>query len=82
MIKRILIFVFSLCAVLVLSGTPCFAADTSAEYESEAVEVEKDTSEVGAAENAIGIFVLAGSVVGAMVAVTLMYKKKDEGRYL
>ncbi len=54
----------------------------SQETQDSEVQSEGNIKEPAAFQKNFQIFILVGAVVGAMVIVALMYKKKDEGRYL
>ncbi|MBO7148397.1 MAG: hypothetical protein J6V93_00925 [Clostridia bacterium] len=75
---------FALFLVLVLCLSLCFgvcAAETDpAEPEEKITEVvSEEETETG---KYLEVYILAGAVIGAMAIVTLLYKKKDESRYL
>jgi hypothetical protein len=76
--NKLLIVVFAV--ILLFSFAVSVCADTEAV--SETAEVEKAPENNGALMKNMQIFMLVGAVVGALVLVAFMYKKKDEARYL
>ncbi len=54
------------------------ATDTQ-EQSTEVVSVPENTDE---SSNIVRFVLIGGSVIGALCAITLLYKKKDEIRYL
>lgn len=72
---------------LVLALWLCLAMPLGvfADTETQAADVEEETveqTEESGFERYFQVYILAGAVIGAMVVVTVLYKKKDEIRYL
>lgn len=82
--KRALAFVCVIFLLFSLAFSVC--ADTSAESAEVSETVETESQEIDEEDSALmknlQIFMLVGAVIGAMVIVALMYKKKDEAKYL
>ena len=76
--------IFALMLALLLCFMMPFGvlADTENEEATDAEAQTEDKSEEGGAERYFQVYILAGAVIGAMVVVTVLYKKKDEIRYL
>lgn len=75
-----LIFIGSVCmpiAANVDEGT-----DVNAVSEESMPETNDEQLESERGNGALQVYMLAGSVIGAMVVVAFIYKKKDEIRYL
>lgn len=78
--KRLLIVILAL--LLLFSFAVSVCADTEAVSETETEKAEETTENNTALMKNLQIFMLVGAVVGALVLVAFMYKKKDEARYL
>lgn len=76
-----LIFLFSACVPVAANADT--VADDSAVPDASVSETSSDADiDAGSGNGALQVYMLAGSVIGAMVVVALIYKKKDEMRYL
>ena len=68
------LLVFS--CVAVSADEPC---DGTTEHSTEMIEAPEASDQ---SANVIRFILIGGSVIGALCAITLLYKKKDEIRYL
>ena len=74
--------VLFLAIALCLSLCFCVCATESDTIETDAELSELVSEKEDGTTKYFQVYILAGSVIGAMVIVTLLYKKKDEIRYL
>ncbi len=75
-------FLILLTVLLIISSVAVCADEPTAEateQSTEALEVSEDSPET---QNVIRFVLIGGSVIGALCAITLLYKKKDEIKYL
>ena len=76
---------FCLVLLLAILAFSCIAvsadeiASVDADTSAQTAEVLDDSGE---SANVVRFVLIGGSVIGALCAVTLLYKKKDEIRYL
>ena len=75
--KRFLLILISV--VLVFSCVSVSADELASESETQSTETAENVDE---STNIIRFVLIGGSVIGALCAITLLYKKKDEIRYL
>ena len=73
-------FVFILLSVMLVFSCIAVCADEPATEES--TEILLSPEETDESANIIRFVLIGGSVIGALCAITLLYKKKDEIRYL
>ena len=72
----LLVLLLMIMSVAVCADEPLTEAT---EQSAETSEVPEDSSET---QNVIRFVLIGGSVIGALCAITLLYKKKDEIKYL
>ena len=75
-------FLILLALLLIIMSVAVCADETlteATEQSAEPSEVPEDSSET---QNVIRFVLIGGSVIGALCAITLLYKKKDEIKYL
>lgn len=78
--KRLFALFLALVLCFSLGFTVCAAETDLPEPDEKITEaVSEEEAETG---KYLEVYILAGAVIGAMVIVTLLYKKKDEIRYL
>ena len=71
-----------LVAVLAFSCVAVNADEIVSEETDTSAETTETLGDSGESANVVRFVLIGGSVIGALCAVTLLYKKKDEIRYL
>ncbi len=75
-------FLILLSVLLVFSCVAVSADEPSDETTEQGTEILEVSDNSDESVNIIRFVLIGGSVIGALCAITLLYKKKDEIRYL
>ena len=78
--KRFLLILLSV--TLVFSCIAVNADEPLTDTEEQSTEITDVSVNTDESANIIRFILIGGSVIGALCAITLLYKKKDEIRYL
>lgn len=78
--KRFLLIFIAV--ILLFSSVSLSADELASETEAQSTEMTETVEANDESTNIIRFVLIGGSVIGALCAITLLYKKKDEIRYL
>ncbi len=75
-------FLILLSVILIFSCVAVSADELSGDATEQSTEISEVPENPDESANIIRFVLIGGSVIGALLAITLLYKKKDEIRYL